>query len=125
MPYNDYVWVDQGGLRVGSNQLTTAGTGVGVGTSSIYYSFTAGNGAVFFGNVGFQTVSPTCSLDVNGQLRSNNYQSDPAGVVQTFAQTLTAPYTIPSNRNALSVGNLAIGTSASVTVPVGSRWVIL
>ena len=52
MTTNQTLWLDQGGLRVGANQLTTSGSGVGVGTSSIYGSFTAGNGAVFFGTIG-------------------------------------------------------------------------
>lgn len=64
--YNDFVWVDQGGLRVGNNQLTTAGNGVGVGTASTYYSFTAGNGAVFFGNVGVGTTLPDSNFSVAG-----------------------------------------------------------
>lgn len=39
-------------------------------------------------------------------------------------QTVTTNYSIPSGRNAHSVGPIAINSGVSVTVPSGSRWVI-
>ena len=71
MTTNQTLWLDQGGLRVGANQLTTSGSGVGVGTSSIYGSFTAGNGAVFFGTVGMGITSVTTgyTTEINGNLK--------------------------------------------------------
>lgn len=40
-------------------------------------------------------------------------------------QTVTTSYSIPSGKNAMSTGPITIGAGASVTVPSGSRWVIL
>jgi hypothetical protein len=40
-------------------------------------------------------------------------------------QTVTADYTITSATNAMSTGPLTINSGISVTVPSGSRWVVL
>lgn len=40
-------------------------------------------------------------------------------------QTVTADYTITTNRGANSVGPITIASGKSVTIPSGSRWVIL
>jgi hypothetical protein len=40
-------------------------------------------------------------------------------------QTVTANYTITSGRNASSVGPITIASGKAVTIPSGSRWVIL
>lgn len=40
-------------------------------------------------------------------------------------QTVTTSYTIPTNFNASSVGPIAINSGAVITIPSGSRWVIL
>lgn len=91
MTTNQTLWLDQGGLRVGANQLTTSGSGVGVGTSSIYGSFTAGNSAVFFGNVGIGTITPTTALSVNGTVTDaiGNLR-DLVNHIQTVAYVLAA-----------------------------------
>lgn len=40
-------------------------------------------------------------------------------------QTVTADYTITSDKNAMSTGPLTIDTGVTVTVPTGSRWVVI
>jgi hypothetical protein len=40
-------------------------------------------------------------------------------------KTVTANYTITSNKNAMSTGPLTINSGVTVTVPTGSVWVIL
>lgn len=40
-------------------------------------------------------------------------------------QTITTTYSIPVGKNASSVGPLTINSGVSVTVPSGSRWVVL
>jgi hypothetical protein len=39
--------------------------------------------------------------------------------------SVTTTYSIPSNRGAMSTGPITIQTGATVTIPSGSRWVIL
>jgi len=127
---NQTLWLDQDALRVGNRQLVATNGGVGIGTVFVFGALTAAgtNGstaATFFGNVGIGTGTPMYAVDVRGQLNSNNYQSDPAGVVQTYAQTISSPFTVPSGRNAMSVGNITVAVGASVTVQPGSRWVVI
>lgn len=40
-------------------------------------------------------------------------------------QHVTTSYTITSGKNAMSTGPVTIDAGASITVPSGSRWVIL
>ena len=40
-------------------------------------------------------------------------------------QTVTVNYTIPTGKNAMSTGPITINSGVVVTVPAGSRWVIL
>tara|TARA_B110000977_G_scaffold201483_1_gene296312 strand:+ start:4703 stop:5101 length:399 start_codon:yes stop_codon:yes gene_type:complete len=40
-------------------------------------------------------------------------------------QTITEDYTITTNKNAMSTGPITIDTGITVTVPTGSRWVVL
>ena len=127
---NQTLWLDPDGLRVGNNQLVATNGAVGVGTNSSYGAFTAaGTGtqaaAVFLGNVGIGSTAPQYALDINGNLNAANFATDPGGVIQLFNKNITASYTIPSGKNALSVGNITVATGASVTVPTGSRWVVL
>ena len=130
MTTNQTLWLDADGLRVGTNQLVTTGGGVGMGTTSVYGALTVAGtatqaAAVFWGNVGIGSAVPAYALDIAGNLNSTNYSSSPGGAVQTFGQSVTTPYVIPTGKNALSVGNLTIATGSNVTVPSGSRWVIV
>jgi hypothetical protein len=40
-------------------------------------------------------------------------------------QTVTTSYSIPSGKNAMSTGPITIDTGAIVTIPAGSRWVVI
>lgn len=40
-------------------------------------------------------------------------------------KTVTASYTLTTNKNAMSTGPITINSGVTVTVPSGSRWVIL
>lgn len=46
------------------------------------------------------------------------------GPIQEFGQTIASNYTIGTSKNALSVGTVTVNPGVTVTVPVGSRWVI-
>ena len=51
-----------------------------------------------------------------------------AGGDQIFVEngvTVTANYTLSTNKNAMSVGPITINSNVTVTVPSGQRWVIL
>ena len=40
-------------------------------------------------------------------------------------QTVATSYTITSGKNAMSAGDITINTGKTVTIPTGSRWVIV
>ena len=40
-------------------------------------------------------------------------------------QTITTSYSITANTNAMSTGPLTVNSGVSVTVPSGSRWVVV
>jgi hypothetical protein len=48
-----------------------------------------------------------------------------SGGLTENTQTISSSYTISTNRNAMSVGPVSIASGQSVTVPSGSRWVVL
>ena len=48
-----------------------------------------------------------------------------SGAITENTQTVTTSYTISTNRNAMSIGPITVASGQSVSVPSGSRWVIL
>ena len=40
-------------------------------------------------------------------------------------QTVTTNYTLTTNTNALTTGPISVDTGVTVTVPTGSRWVVV
>ena len=48
-----------------------------------------------------------------------------SGAITENTQTVTTSYTISTNKNAMSVGPVTVASGSSVTVPGGSRWLIL
>jgi hypothetical protein len=41
------------------------------------------------------------------------------------SNTVAASYSIPSGSSAMSVGPMTVASGQSVTIPTGSRWLIL
>ena len=58
---------------------------------------------------------------VGGSARGGNTDQ----VFYENGQTVTANYTITSGKNAMTAGPVTINTGVTVTVPTGSRWVIV
>jgi len=47
------------------------------------------------------------------------------GVFYENDQTVTTNYTLTSNKNAMSTGPITINSGVTVTIPTGSRWVVI
>ena len=47
------------------------------------------------------------------------------GAVYENTQTITSNYTMTSGKNGMSAGTITINTGITVTIPTGSRWVIV
>jgi hypothetical protein len=75
------------------------------------------------GNVGIGTNAPTERLDVSGTVKANVLSA--TNGIMINSNTVSVNYTIPTNYNAVSVGVITIDSGVTVTVPSGSRWVVL
>jgi hypothetical protein len=47
------------------------------------------------------------------------------GVIYENNLTITANYTLTTNKNGFSVGPITINSGITVTIPSGQRWVVL
>jgi hypothetical protein len=82
-------------------------------TTQVQYN----NAGAFGANSGF-TFNSTTGLMIAPAVQASN------GLVLNAA-TNTTSYTILTGNNAMSVGPFTVATSTSITVPSGSRWVVL
>lgn len=120
-----------GNLTVSSGNLSVTGTGAFTSTDSI---------TIPVGTTAQRSGSPA-----QGMLRYNTTLSrfegydgsawstvgggaTGAGGDEVFvenAKTVTTNYTLSTNKNAMSVGPITVGSGVTVTIPSGQRWVIL
>ena len=136
--------VTAGALYIGA---TITGTGVTAGTRVV--NFLTGSGGIGTYTVSVsQTVSAgTVITDapIAGMIRYNSSTNafegygqsgwsgigggaTGAGGDEVFvlnSKTVTTSYSIPSNKNATSTGPLTINSGVTITIPSGSRWVVL
>lgn len=79
------------------------------------------------GQTGFNTT--TNQLETwNGTIWASGGGATGAGNDQVFqinGQTVTTSYSIPSGKSAMSVGPLTINSGVVITIPTGSRYVVL
>ena len=65
---------------------------------------------------------------VTGPTGSIGYTGSMALIKGVFFENdniLTSSHTISTNKNAMSTGPITINSSVTVTIPSGSRWVVL
>ena len=120
-----------GGLTV-NNVNVTVGTTVPVGmwspsTNTLALNTNSSQVVTILstGNLGIGTATPLTTLQVGGNMNANNFTTDPNGVISSMNKTISTVYTIPTNQNAFSVGNIQLAPGANVTVQPGTRWVII
>ena len=136
--------VTGGAVYIGA---TITGTGVTAGTRVTDFLTGTGNVGTYTVSASQTVVAGTALADepIVGMIRYNNTtnafegygQSGWAGIGggatgaggdEVFilnSQTITTSYAIPSGRNASSTGPLTVNGSVTITIPSGSRWVIL
>jgi len=121
------------------------GTLAVTGTSAFTGAITAAADATFSGTGQIKTPAGTTAQrsgsPANGMLRYNTDEDSFEGYIDgawggiSGAQangciyennlTITANYTLSTNKNGLSVGPITISGGVTVTVPSGQRWVVL
>jgi len=99
----------------GTLPVTNGGTGVATLTAN-YIPF--GNGASALSSSSTLTYNDTTKLLTASQVAASN------GIFVNN-MTIAASYTIPTGYGAHSVGAVTLSTGITVTVPSGSRWVVL
>ena len=141
-----------GSLAMGGNKITGMGTATASGDAVEFAQFTT---PIFTGNVTMSstgyvlipsgTTAQRPVSPVAGEMRYNTdyntfegYSNGVWGSIgggatggggdQVFVEngvTVTANYTLSTNKNAESVGPITINATKTVTIPSGQRWVIL
>ena len=141
-----------GQLLIGNstgNTLTkaslTAGTGISItpGSGSITIASTVTSGVTITNDTSTATsLYPTFTSATSGSVSGLNVTSTKFTFVPstgTFtvpnveasngmlvnSKTVTTNYSIPVGSNALAAGPITVGSGATVTIPSGSRWVVL
>ena len=100
------------GLTI-TNDTTTA--------TALYPTFTsATSGSITGANVTSTKLTFTPST---GTLVTPNVEASNGMIVNS--KTVTTNYSIPVGSNALAAGPITVGSGATVTIPSGSRWVVL
>jgi hypothetical protein len=110
-------------VTVGSATVaSTYGVGTGATTTGVTKNVNIGtagaSGSTTLVTVGSATAGATSRTSVNGNLIANS------GLFEHTA-TIDRSYDIQSGNNAMSAGPVTISGGVSVTVPSGSRWVVV
>jgi hypothetical protein len=114
-----------------TGDLTVTGNGTFQGTGYVLVSkgTTAQRPAVAVaGQIRYNTDNNQFEGYANGAWGQLGGGATGAGGDQVFVEngvTVTASYTLTTNKNAESVGPITINATKTVTVPSGQRWVIL
>ena len=76
-------------------------------------------------SAGTKDVFCTYPADVSVYFNATNKVAVTGGAIWENTNTIASNYTITSNTNAMSAGNITVNTGVTVTIPSGSRWVIV
>jgi hypothetical protein len=112
--------------------ITGLGTGSGgAGTYTVSESQTVSSSVLTSARVGYVRYNTTTAQfegyngSAWGQLGGGATGGGGDTVFVENSQTVTVNYTITTNKNAMSAGDITIATGVTVTLPTGSRWVIV
>jgi hypothetical protein len=112
--------------------ITALGTGTGGnGTYTVNNSQTVSSSTLTSARVGYVRYNTTTSQfegyngTVWGQLGGGATGGGADTVFVENSNAVTVSYTITTNKNAMSAGDVTVNSGVTVTVPTGSRWVIV
>ena len=122
-----YTIADQSGANweVGIGTYTSSGTTLSRDTilassnSGSIVNFSSGTQDVFCD----YPAGKTAIQNANGYVQNTIFEATNGLIVNSM--TVSASYTIPSGYSASSVGPVTVSGGVTVTVPSGSRWVVL
>jgi hypothetical protein len=99
---------------------------VGAGTlarNTVLESSNAGSLVNF--SAGTKDVFCTYPAEQSLYFNAPNRVAVTGGAIWENTNAIASNYTITSNTNAMSAGNITVNTGVTVTIPSGSRWVIV
>ena len=124
-----------GALGLGANAFwfggaTSGASGVLSGTAWIAFnasSFVANGTVTATNHIGPGTglTGTATSLSIGGTAATATLSSIAGGVVWENTQTIAANYTMTAGRSGTSAGPITINAGVTVTIPSGSRWVVV
>ena len=113
-----------GNWEVGLGTYST--TGPTLTRTTIYSSSNSGSAVTFSGTVNvFVTYPAGRSVNQDTSNTATAPQISASNGIFVNNLTVGASYTIPTGYSATSVGPVTVSSGVSVTVPSGSRWVVL
>jgi hypothetical protein len=116
--------ITNGGGSISIASTVTSGVSITNDTStatSLYPTFTsATSGSVSGLNV---TSTKLTFVPSTGTLTAPNLEASNGMLVHSY--TVNTSYSIPSGSNAIAVGPVTVASGAAVTIPSGSRWLVL
>jgi hypothetical protein len=107
--------------EVGLGTYTSSGTTLSRDT--ILESSNGGTAVNF--SAGTKNVFVTYPAEQSVYYNATNKVAITGGAIWENSNAIASNYTITSNTNAMSVGSVTINSGVTVTVPSGSRWVIV
>lgn len=112
--------------------ITALGTGTGgAGTYTVSESQTVSSSVLTSARVGYVRYNTTTAQfegyngSAWGQLGGGATGGGGDTVFVENSNAVTVDYTITTNKNAMSAGDITINSGVTVTLPTGSRWVIV
>jgi hypothetical protein len=126
-------------------EAVTGAVNLSIGTLAVTGTSTFGGDSTYTGTGQVKlpagTTAQRSGAPVNGMIRYNSDESgfegyqggiwggisgaQANGVIYENNLTITANYTLTTNKNGFSVGPITISSGVSVTIPSGQRWVVL
>ena len=126
-------------------EAVTGAVNLSIGTLAVTGTSTFGGDSTYTGTGQVKlpagTTAQRSGSPVNGMIRYNSDESgfegyqggiwggisgaQANGCIYENNLTITANYTLTTNKNGMSVGPITINSGVAVTIPSGSRWVIL
>jgi hypothetical protein len=110
--YNGTAWASVGGAAISNDTATSTNL------YPLFANATSGTAlTVYTSNAKLLYKPSTGELTSPAHISSNG--------LSVNANTVSTSYSIPASNNAVSVGPITVASGQSVTVPSGSRWVVL
>lgn len=107
--------------EVGIGTYTSSGTTLSRDT--ILESSNSGSAVNF--SAGTKNVFVTYPAEQSVYFNSSSKVAVTGGAIWENTNSIASNYTITSNTNAMSAGTITINSGVTVTIPSGSRWVIV